>query len=407
MLERHTLSATTEAYADTRSETIITLRGKLIETRVERSGGLRTRTLDGETEKIQLTSDLSQTPLPALPQPITDERLAQIHQLARQLFPEHAKLTHRTLKLVLTTHRFEVRRAGQEVQRGLEEGASLEVEWGVKEKNRVQTFRETSARRDWQELLEDLKPTAWLTERIASTLRPAPVWPVPDGDIPIFWSSRAVAKICLPFVRAFEGDRLLEGESLLSHWPKDALLPFLIEESPACSIDHEGQPTKPLLLFDGRRPRALLVDKTLAAAFSVDSTGHARRRSYREKNHVLSWAAEIVSQVEALEGLPEWGLSVRDVDLTSIDPRSGSVHLCLRDARLVHQGVEGEAIEPVTLEIFLVDLLRSWRAFSKSPDIYGQLLYKDQMGYLSELKAPAALSPRVRLPGRVPPQHYW
>jgi len=407
MLERIEISSDAEIYADTRAETVITLRGKLVETRVEISGGLRMKSKHGDCDEVRLTTDLTQTPLPNHPQPLSEENLTQIVTLVRQLFPDHPRLIYRTLRLTLTSHHYEVLCPGGNLQRAVEEKASLETEWGVREKEKTVTFREVSARRNWRELVNDLKSGQWLSETIALTLRPAPVWPVPDGDIPIYWSSRAVAKICLPFLRAFEGDSLLDGNSLLVDWPKDIALPFTIEETPATSVDHEGQLTKPIRLFDGRRPRALLVDKALAGSFAVESTGHARRGTYREKNQVLSWGAEIVAAVDTIATLPDWGISVRDVDLSEVNSRTGRLSIRLRDARLLHHGTEGEAIEPITLEISLVDLMRSWRAFSKDTETFGQLLSKHAAFHLTELKAPAALSPQVRLQGQVPPEHYW
>ena len=407
MLERIEISSDAEIYADTRAQTTITLRGKFVETRIETSGGLRLKSRHGNCDEVRLTSDLTQTPLPNHPTPLSEESLTQITNLARQLFPEHPRLVYRTLRLTLTTHHYEVLCPGGDLQRAVEEKACLETEWVVREKDGTRTFRETSARRNWKELVNDLKPGQWLGETIALTLRPPPVWPVPDGDIPIYWSPRAVAKICLPFLRAFEGDTLLDGRSLLADWPKDVALPFTIEETPVPAIDHEGQVTRPLVLFDGRRPRALLVDKTLAGTFAVESTGHARRGTYRERNEVLSWGAEIVAAVEAVATLPEWGLSVRDVELSEVNPRTGRMSLRLRDARLLHHGVEGEAIEPITLEISLLDLMRSWRAFSKDTETFGQMLSKHAVSHLTELKTPGALSPQVRLQGQVPPEHYW
>ena len=393
----------TQIYADARLITTITLCGKLVEARIHGSGGIRV----SDKDSVRLTTDLSQCSLPALKPPINEETLGQITSRVRQLFPENKRIIHRKVVLTLTTHLFEVALPGQAVQQGEEESASLNIEWGIQEKEEVQHHREVAARRNWKDLLEDLAPCRWLSERIEQSLKPLPVWPVPNGEIPVYWAPRAVAKICLPFLRSFEGDRLLSGNSCLNRWTEKEPLPFALEEQPRTAIDHEGFPTRTVLLFDGRRPRALLVDRHLAEAFSVDSTGHARRHSYRNKNEVLSWGIEIHSQGEALPSFPEWGLSVRDVDLLDFDPVTAFVSLRLKDARLLHQGKEGESIEPMVLQIPLLELLRSWRAFSSETQIYGEFLQKDGAAYLTEVKAPAALSPCVRLPGQVPPEHYW
>ena len=134
----------TQIYADARLITTITLCGKLVEARIHGSGGIRV----SDKDSVRLTTDLSQCSLPALKPPINEETLGQITSRVRQLFPENKRIIHRKVVLTLTTHLFEVALPGQAVQQGEEESASLNIEWGIQEKEEVQHHREVAARRD-------------------------------------------------------------------------------------------------------------------------------------------------------------------------------------------------------------------------------------------------------------------
>ena len=121
-------------------------------------------------------------------------------------------------------------------------------------------------------------------------------WPVPSGDIPVLWSPRALAKLFLQFLRAFEGDMVLGNLSFLTSLPFPLELPFQVEDSPDPAnipCDHEGSPTRQVTLFNEGRPKALACNNSIAEQLAVSSTGHCRRESFQSTPTVGFWNPRI------------------------------------------------------------------------------------------------------------------
>jgi hypothetical protein len=91
----------------------------------------------------------------------------------------------------------------------------------------------------------------------------------------------------------------------------------------------------------------------------------------------------------------------------SYDAATGDLELLLNESYLVHQGVEGEPIEPLLLKTSLADLLESFQEFGKERLTTGLVTKKDRQRLFTEITTPAALSRPLQLPGSVPNNHYW
>lgn len=237
-------------------------------------------------------------------------------------------------------------------------------------------------------------------------------WPLPEGEISVGWSSKALAKLTDCFVRGFEGDLVLKNFSFLAGTSLPLNFKFSLQEHPATkssTIDHEGEPRKPVLIFDGQKPRSLATDLFIANEFAVDSTGHSRRASFDSSSSIGFWHPILKghSETDSILELMSEGIWVEDLEIQELDLISGHVTLHLSQAHLVHQNQIGESIEPSNWTLCLSDLMGSLSYFSKNASTLGLFHTKQKQRILTEYTTPDALSPSLRLPGSVPKNHYW
>ncbi|MFM8316336.1 MAG: metallopeptidase TldD-related protein [Deltaproteobacteria bacterium] len=237
-------------------------------------------------------------------------------------------------------------------------------------------------------------------------------WPLPEGNIPVGWSCKALAKITSCFVRGFEGDLVLKNFSYLAHATLPFKFNFSIEEQPLKTnhlIDHEGSPKKNRVIFDGQKPRALATDCETAQAFAVESTGHSRREAFDRPSSIGFWHAVLKGHepvASVLELMTE-GIWVEEIEIEELDLISGYVTLNFSQANLVHQGQIGESIKPFNWTLSLEQIMGSLHHFSKESQTTGLFHIKQKQRILTEYTMPSALSLNLKLPGSVPKTHYW
>lgn len=415
-----------EIYAELRTLVRTTAEDRLISTRVSSTSGLSLR-LTGEHGTKQFSTSRLDTAgvLAALdeeegssapasvPAPAPDAmeaRTQRLMQLLRSTWPESEGLRLNQLCFDAEIREFETVSDSSPPAKGREEWAGGTAEWTVDREGKPVAAREELWACGVDAFLDawaERNPFRACSDRIRRQTNP---WPAPAGDIPIYWSSGAVARLTHHLLRAFEGDLVLDQLSFLTEVELPLAFPFSVfETAPEGAVDHEGSPRRPLALFHEGKPRALACHNRAAAELSVASTGHCRRQSYRHPPQVGLWSPVLQGKdvvPSPLSGLT-WGLGIGDFQVESFDPSTGDIVLRLTDARLIHQGELGEAIEAMRWETNLRKLFSSFSALCDKPETFGFPLLKKGSRWVTSVTAPSAVSPAVALPGAVPPSHYW
>jgi predicted Zn-dependent protease len=418
-----------EIYAESRTLTRMTAEDRLIASRSATTTGLSVRVSSAEGHRQFSTYRLdtegvlaalgegepSARPAPiAPPSPLEamGARSQRLNQLIRSTWPDSEG--HRLYQLCFDSEIRAFERVGEDGQtsRGSEEWAGATAEWGIERDGKLIAAREelwAAGIDSFLDIWHERNPFRARTERL---LRQANPWPAPAGDIPLYWSQAAVARLAHLFLRGFEGDLVLENRSFLIELPLPLPLPFSLfetEEQGGPSVDHEGAPRKALALFRDGQPRALACNRRVAEQLSVPSTGHCRRQSFLHPPQVGLWRPAVLGNERVTSPLSQltWGVGIGDFAVESFDPATGDVTLELTDARLIHQGELGEAIERLRWPTNLMKLLGSFTLMSEATDTFGFPILKKGSRWVTEVSAPSALSPSVSLPGAVPPSHYW
>jgi hypothetical protein len=314
------------------------------------------------------------------------------------------------VQAVLVYRRYQVARETPALVEGQEENAEVLAQWQIGEPSRRQKWER--ARGSVTGLLAEVNSSHGLARAVRQSLSTQTRWPAPNGQVPILWSARSVAKIQMLFLRAFEGDRVIDNRSFLNELAVPNQFTFTVEDRPAqagVEVDHEGSLRKSTVLFREGRPTALACNKKLAQQLEVPPTGHARRQSFDLPATVGFWHLHLEGKKthDTLLPLMAQGISVREMEVLSYDAATGDLELLLNESYLVHQGVEGEPIEPLLLKTSLADLLESFQEFGKERLTTGLVTKKDRQRLFTEITTPAALSRPLQLPGSVPNNHYW
>ena len=237
-------------------------------------------------------------------------------------------------------------------------------------------------------------------------------WPAPQGPIPVGWSATSMAKLIDCLIRGFEGDLVLKKFSYLSELEAPLNFNFSVQEKDneaSARVDHEGYLRRPILIFDGQKPKGLATDSRLASRFSVAPTGHSRRESFEDLSTISFWHPVLHSSNtvgSVIEEMKE-GLWVEEVEILELDVILGRVTLRFCQVNLVHQGEVGESVEPFSWTLSLVDLMRTMTHFSKETQTVGLFHTKQKQRILTEYTISAALSSHLDIPGSVPKSHYW
>lgn len=295
---------------------------------------------------------------------------------------------------------------------GREDAATLKAQWQIESAAGILRCEKQCSSASIAYFLETIEKTMRLGTCISKSLERQNPWPAPSGEIPVLWSCDAVSKLMLPLLRAFEGDLVVANLSFLSHQDLDLGLCFSLDDvadTESLPYDHEGTKRKCLSLLHRGRANAILCDNWIAEQLGGVSTGHCRRESFRALPTLGAWRAEIEGNhtSDSILQKMDWGISVGDVEIQQFNPVNTEMIVQLREISLIHHGEEGEAVEPVTLEINLLKLLRSLTLFSSGRTNLGLNVSKHHQQFVVEIMAPEALSEGLAIAGKVPLQHYW
>lgn len=247
---------------------------------------------------------------------------------------------------------------------------------------------------------------------VINSLQKIAYWPVPKGEIPILWSHQALARLLLPFVRAFEGDRVLEHSSFLTQVNLPLDLGFALIDNPNSArgnVDHEGAPIGTFCFFDSVKPRGLACNLEIASELQVQSTGHCRRPSFTAKPTVGFWNVHLEPKTtrENLLAELEKGIWVEDAHVLEAKNQPGQLDIRVTRGYLVHHGEVGEAIHPFHFQIDVATLLKSLSCFDTHKRSIGFPIQKSGSRFVTELSIPRALSEGIYIPGDVPMANYW
>lgn len=424
-------------YAEVSAETIWEAGGKIVDSREGLSGGVsllchsdeRSLTLTShgfDTDSLLAKLEGKEVPSAVARNDFLLDCLARKYQLPSRS-PERVKaalarwlrersqgefLVPPTLAYRERVRFYEIVHSDGNQGRGQEETSSLVSWWTLDRAGRSRRFREERLRASLAAGLAELESPRLFVEEIERSRHATRLWPAPSGEMPVHWSSRAVARILHQWLRAFEGDRVLNQLSFMNEVDLPLPLPFSVIDRPEVgddSCDHEGSPRRVVTLFHEGKPRSLACNRAIARQLEVPSTGHCRRESFRDAPTVGFWRPEMVplcGEADLLSSLA-WGLSVRDVSVLRFDPASPRMKLRLEDVRLVHQGAEGDRVEPVEMETDILSLLSSFSAFGNRAEPFGLRTPKGPQAVPVELVTPPAVSERIPIPGSVPKAQYW
>ncbi len=334
------------------------------------------------------------------------EHATTLLQSARSAFSiQNEQLSPPRVTATLSKRTYSVTRLSEETKQGTEETAELRAEWKV---GNAPYFWER-ARASLAGLAQETAAPDGLAASVRASLTPTTRWPAPMGEVPILWSARAVGRLQLLFLQAFEGDRVLGGMSFLSELSLPVALRFTVVDRPPIQADHEGSTRKQMILFKKGKPTGLACNTRVAHELDVAPTGHARRASFDSPATIGFWHPHLEGDAlsDGLLAQMDRGISVKDLEVEAFNPATGQVSLKLTRAYLVHQGCEGELMEPVRLSMPLLTILESFQNFERVSETTGIAVGKAHQKMFTELTAPAALSAPIPFPGSVPAGHYW
>lgn len=339
------------------------------------------------------------------------EGASALLQLARSAFAVQSEfLQSPFVTATLSSRRYQVARGDGDGVSGIEQSAEIVATWNFQGTDGKHEHQWERARASIRGLIEEAQSGAGLVNAVKASMQQKTRWPAPRGNVPVLWSARAVAKLQMLFLRAFEGDRVLRGHSFLTDSDLRDLA-FTLEDRPPAAgeaFDHEGSPRRIVTLLRDGRPTALACNRRVAEELEVAPTGHARRQSFESTATVGFWHPHLEGRNKGANLLPsmDHGISVHDFEVVRFDSTSGEAELRL-NAVLVHHGAEGEALEPIVLRVPLLELMASLREFEEARLTTGLAVGKQSQRVFSEVTAGRALSRPLLIPGSVPLHHYW
>lgn len=304
---------------------------------------------------------------------------------------------------------FWVSHSEEDWKHGSHSQGSLRARWKIEDDRTPPRFHEWNRTAlDVQALVDGLKSE--LFEAVKKSVEKKSAWPAPQGELPIYWSAQALAKIALPFVRAFEADLFLKHESFLNETEFPALWPLELRETVDIgATDLQGTPRAAVTLLKNGKPRGLACDRKSATEMQVEATGHARRQGYRGSSTTGLWniVVDFAAKKEELLECSPWGIWIDDVNVLDSSTKSGVICIEVKSAHLLHEKVRGEAIEPVVFEMAVQDFMGVVEAAGEKLEKFGFEIQKDGQTYVTELQVPQAFTPRFPYPGTVPADTYW
>lgn len=264
------------------------------------------------------------------------------------------------------------------------EETSLEwnTTWRYQDKHHSLRFTQNNPKKffDW------IKKENPLKEAVEKSRTHKILWPAPKGEINIFWKAQALAPLYLFFARAFEDDLIKNQRSFLA------------------SIETL---TLPFDLKDFRENELTLWSNSLKQ--NTLTIQHSRRTHVFSPETICLKNPKIISHKSSnniLSNLQK-GLLVSEIEVLNFNSKTGDIEILLSEMRLIHQGILGEFLEPVTLETNLMTLLKSLCEFEEKSRSIGFNIQKHQQNFIVEVDCSDAISNEVPIAGTVEQSHYW
>lgn len=327
------------------------------------------------------------------------DRAKEIEQTCRRILLELGNVQDFKARYEEITKNFLFASSESPLREGQDNLACFTVEFSAKKGEQTRQFRMVRGRTDLESISADLEKAFIHRERLDKALQHP--WPSPKGRNNILWSPSSVAKLLLQFIQYLE---IQSRDPETFKQLKSRCSPFAFQVidnwKQGNRIDVEGRPRKETLLVD--RDRSFCF-------FNEEVAGFSRRNSARDFPMTAPWEPALFglerdSQLKSHLGN---GIAVHELNILSFDPDSGIVKLQITEAALVHQGVEGEYIEPTIWELSLLDLLSSFKLFSESSSPHPLIWSRSGQRLFVEVTTPEALSPSLEFPGTVPLSYYW
>ncbi len=358
---------------------------------------------------LEKTDLVHKTSTPKLP--LLGKKLQNLNLLIRKINLENSLTKPVSFWFQEKRRKYQSSNDPNEIRSGeIEQGEiKLEIESSYKGKplNFSYHFSKGNLEELWNEL-HNILPQIQRRIKLGSTDQ----WPAPQGPLPVGWSSRSIAKLVDCFIRGFEGDLVLKDFSYLPQLKLPLNFNFSLREKEPLSkesIDHEGSTRKPMIIFDGKKPKGLATDQIVAKELSVAPTGHSRRESFEAPSTISFWhpLMESSSRVNSVLSQMAEGLWVEEIEIKELDLLSSRATIYFSQVNLVHQGEIGESVEPFSWTLSLIELMGTLTHFSNDTSTTGLFHTKQKQRILTEYTTPDALSAEIFIPGSVPKGHYW
>ncbi len=287
-----------------------------------------------------------------------------------------------------------------------DEQLQLNASFSLGDQQFSQHDHQTEIERFWKSSFNENQ----LLEKLKARFETQAKWPLPEGEVPILISSRALSKILLHLVRGLEADNLLLSRSFLNNENPSRKFCFSLLECPRKDQkDQEGEKTKQFALIQEGKFTGLATNQSVAKELELPRTGHGRRMSYRCKPQIALYHSILVPKVTTpftFQSLQK-AIWIEDLEIDFFNSKTTFCKLHIPRSKLIHHGDFGENLEAWNWEISLLDLLESVSEFSNQETLHGFSTLKDSSVLPTQITCPDALSTGLPLPGSVPQAYYW
>lgn len=303
---------------------------------------------------------------------------------------------------------YAVRKGNSDIVWGRQSEARFDATWEIAHAGVRKTYEWSLCSHFPERLMEQLKASNRLLQKVRSSMEPREKWPAPQGRMDVHLSRSCMARLIALFAKGFEGDKVLAGGNWLTQCELPLNIPLDLDRPEETGADAEGVPQTEVCFFKKGRPRALAVNRALAEEIGVAPNGFSFRSGFRSKPSIAIRNLRVRcpdTRSDLLRGMQK-GLHVEDLRIESFSEANGEIVATLTDASLVHQGQLGEQVEPVRVLWNLKDTLESLIAFGQTRTHEG-VLPQDETGAILDVETPDALFTSLPIAGHVPMRHYF
>lgn len=286
----------------------------------------------------------------------------------------------------------------QERAQGCEKYFILTLSVSLEKKQRICHFSRSFTRQDISLLLGDVSKDLMNQDELDKLfLTP---WPAPRGRLPVLWSHQTMA-VWVHLLTELLYFHSNSEENFNSFMGKISPLQFQLLDNwkPDLGCDARGNKRKESLWLSAQNPFLVQSKKT----------GFFRRASFDFPAIIAPWQPALYGGTQTQRPIEEMkqGISIHEFQVLSFDKLTGLTDLKVNRAYLVHDGKEGDPIEPTQWRVSLFDVFSSLNLFSDQLQTHPSSWEKDGQNLFIEISTPQGLSRDLEFPGTVPLTHYW